>query len=43
MKRDFDFEVRIKAEEMTQRKEKELTKKFKMMFEKEKRDMENKF
>lgn len=42
MKRDFDFEVRVKAEEFASRKEKEVSRKYKLMYERERKELEEK-
>ena len=42
MNRDFDFEVRRKAEELSQKKEKEVVRKYKTLYERERRDLEEK-
>jgi len=43
VERDFEFELRSKASELTDKRERDLLTKYKLMFEKEKRALEQKF
>lgn len=40
MKRDFDYEVMTKAEKISAKREKEIIRKYKQMFEREKETLE---
>lgn len=40
LKRDFDFEVRRLAEELSQKREKEIVRKYKTMYERERKSLE---
>jgi hypothetical protein len=40
LKRDFDFEVRRLAEELSQKREKDVVRKYKTMYEREKKQLE---